>query len=197
MTERRCLVTGVEADTGRMVRFVQAPDGAFVADLAGRLPGRGHWVLAQREAIDRAARRFAEESDRPADDLAQQVEHALARRCTETLGLARKSGSAVCGFEKVRAVLQRVPSGLLLTAHGAGEDGRRKLLAIAPSIATSSILTGRELSLALGRENVVHAALRPGGLTDRIAVDLARLAGLRQPRCGERDASNEDCRISA
>ena len=124
--ERRCIVSGETGPSARLVRFVVGPDGAIVPDVAGRLPGRGIWVSAERAAIERAAAKklFARAARAPVtvpEGLADLVEGLLARRVRELVSLSRKGGGAVCGFEKVRDALARgiggAPVGVLLQAH--------------------------------------------------------------------------------
>jgi len=167
-----------------MVRFVVGPEARIVPDVAGKLPGRGIWVSASRSALERAIskRLFARAAKAPVlvdPDLARQVETLLAQRCLEYLGLARRAGLAVAGFEKVRERLQRGGVAVLLAAADGAADGRLRLRRLAPDIPLVELLTGEELSLALGRENVVHAALAPGGLAKRFLAETARLTGFR------------------
>ncbi|MSO65000.1 MAG: RNA-binding protein [Alphaproteobacteria bacterium] len=181
-TTRRCLVTGTTAETTLLVRFVVGPDDRVVPDIAAKLPGRGLWVMANREAVREARSRFSRAAKQKVEvpaDLDAIVEAQLVRRCSDLLGLARKASLAVAGFEKVRALLAAGEAGLLLAAANAAEDGKRKLWALAGGVPVVGHLTIAELSLPLGRENVVHAALRPGGLTNRVVSEAARLAGFR------------------
>ena len=113
-SERRCLGTGEVRPRVGMLRFVVAPDPALglVPDLAGDLPGRGLWVSADRTALERALARnaFARAARGPlriAPDLSARVEAGLVRRLVDWLGLARRAGAAVAGFEKTRAALAR------------------------------------------------------------------------------------------
>jgi len=183
-TERRCIATGAARDTATMIRFVIGPDDRVVPDLARKLPGRGLWLTASRDAVELALkkRRFNYAARRPVqvdDDLADRLEDLLVRRCTDSLGLARRAGAMVAGFEKVRALLAGGAAGCLITASDASADGRDKLRRLAGAIPYVAVLTGAELSLAIGRENVVHAALTRGKLNDRFLSEAGRLAGFR------------------
>ena len=51
---RRCIVTRESLPEPRLIRFVLAPDGRVVPDLARKLPGRGLWLSARRDIVDRA-----------------------------------------------------------------------------------------------------------------------------------------------
>lgn len=184
LPQRRCIVTGDVKDTAEMVRFVVGPDGRVVPDVAGNLPGRGMWLIASREVVETAVAkgRFARAAKGHAlcdVDLAEQVGKLLSRRCLDLVGLARRAGQAVAGFEKVKACLRQGDAAILLAASDGGGDGRAKLRGLAGSIPEVAVFSRDELSSALGRENVVHAALRPGGLAKKIALETARLAGFR------------------
>lgn len=175
---RRCAATGESKDPAVMVRFVAGPDGAFVPDIAAKLPGRGVWVSANRGALEKAAARGAISGNLAPFD---QIETLLAQRCLEHLGLARRAGQLVSGFEKVRAALAQGEAGVLINAGdgSARENGR---LARIPGVTRVVELFSREeLSLALGRENVVHAALLHGPFARRMIVEAGRLAGFRSP----------------
>jgi predicted RNA-binding protein YlxR (DUF448 family) len=184
MPERRCIVTGETGATTGLVRFALAPDGRVVPDVAERLPGRGVWVAANREAVTAAATKglFARgfKGRALADaDLADQVEGLLAARCRELLGLARRAGQAVAGFEKVRALLTSGGAALLLEASDGAEDGMNRLRRLAPEITVVRCLGSSELGAALGRDIAVHVALKPGGLVATLERELIRLAGFR------------------
>jgi uncharacterized protein len=183
-TSRRCLVTGAVRPKTELLRFVLDPAGQIVPDVAGKLPGRGLWVTAQRSIVAAASskRVFARAAKAPAavpDGLGDRVEALLARRCVEILGLARRSGLAVAGFVRVKAALAAGKAALLVEATGAAADGQEKLAALAPSLPRVACLSARELGGAFGREHVVHVALGKGRLTDLFIVEARRLQGFR------------------
>ena len=160
-----------------MVRFVIGPDGSAVPDVAARLPGRGLWVTAERAAVERAARggfaKAARAAVKAPPDLADRVEALLARRVMDMLGMARRSGQLVAGFDQVAEALASGRCALLVQAFDASPLGRGKLTGRAKArgdVTEVECLAVAELSLALGRENVVHAAVAPGGLADRKSV---------------------------
>ena len=180
--QRRCIATGRSADKAELVRFVLAPSGDIVPDVAERLPGRGVWVSARREDIDRAIARkqFSRGMRRPAlarADLADSVEGLLVRRIVELLGFARRAGEAVCGFEKCRSLVSRDAS-LLLHALDGSAAGLDKL-AGRSSVTVLRVLDRAELGEAFGRSEAVHVALHSGGLATRIARECSRLGGFR------------------
>ena len=190
--QRRCIATGESMDRSRLLRFVIGPDGALVADVAGRLPGRGLWLTPRRDILERALakRIFARAARRPLEaspGLADRVEALLARRCCDALGLARRAGLAVAGFDRANEAVRLGRAALLLFAVDGAESGRRKLGATAGDLPSASVLTAAELGGAFGHERIVHAAVGGGTLCDRLRVDLARLAGFRADAVIDRD----------
>lgn len=189
--ERRDLVTRQVMDESRLIRFVAAPDGSVAPDLARKLPGRGMWVEATRDAVAQAAAknlfaRAAKAPLKPAPDLAETVESLAARRCLEQLGLARREGVLISGFEKCAAAIRAGKARWLIEAADGSADGRGKLLALArrqdPRPQLCGAFTADELSLALGLENAIHAVLLDGGRADRWTLEVGRLAGFRPLR---------------
>ena len=183
--ERRCIATGVVRETSRLVRFVVGPEDRLVPDTGAELPGRGIWVGADREALAEAIRRkaFQRAARRPLvvdPDLVRTVEGLLVARALGLLGLARRAGQVVLGFEKVKRLLDQNGAEILLQASDAATGGRGKLSARAGGAVEVSNFTVAELSLALGRQNVVHAALCRGGLARRFLNETARVSGFRK-----------------
>jgi predicted RNA-binding protein YlxR (DUF448 family) len=189
LRERRCIATGAILPEEKLVRFVVSPDGDIVPDLDAKLPGRGIWLSADRAAMAKAIAKndFAKAAKgkvRVAADLPDHVERLIVIRMQADLGMARRAGQLDAGFDNIlRALDKKVPPQLLLEASDGAVDGRRKLQSAVKSrhltIEVIPILTAAELSLALGRENVIHAAIRPGALADRLMLNSRRLAGLR------------------
>jgi uncharacterized protein len=178
---------------GEMLRFVIGPDDTLVPDIAGKLPGRGLWVSAERAAVDRAAKGgFAKAARRAVKvplGLGDRLEALLVRRVMDMLGIARRSGVLVAGFDQVAEALAAGRVALLVQAADASPLGRGKLSARARArgdVTEIDCLTVAELSLALGRENVVHAAVAPSGLARRLLDETIRLHGFR-PRKGAGD----------
>jgi uncharacterized protein len=181
---RRCIVTRDVLPKESLIRFVVGPAADVVPDIAGKLPGRGLWVKAERAALAGAVAKnlfakAARQSVTVPADLVDRTVVLLSHRCLDLIGLARRAGQVVCGFEKVRDALRNGRVGLVLAAADGAADGRGKLEALAGELPILAQFTAAELSAALGRENVVHAALAPGRLAERLIVDSARLAGLR------------------
>lgn len=191
--ERRCIATGNSLPADELLRFVVGPEGDICADLGRELPGRGIWVSGRRDLLERALKkrlfaRAARQAVAVAEDLPDQVEAIMRRRALALLGLARRAGQLTLGYEKVRALLAAEPAAIVVSAGDASLRGREKLLGGTAASDAGEASGGRivvdlfsveELSLALGRENVVHAALRVGGLADRFLAECRRLKEFR------------------
>jgi len=180
-TERMCAVSRAVRPIGELIRFVVSPQGEVVADLKRKLPGRGLWVSASRQAVAEAVRRnqFSKgfkRDVRATASLAADTEALLVRSVIEALAMAAKAGQVVSGFSKVEGALQQGkgqnPVSALIHASDGAADGIRKLDAIlrqnagnkdeSPEIPVVTALTSEQLDLALGRSNVIHAAVLAG-----------------------------------
>ena len=182
--QRRCIASGEVRDRSRLLRFVVGPDGTVVPDIDERLPGRGLWLTPRRDIVDRAVakRLFARAARRSVSvppDLADRLETLLARRVVDSLGLARRAGLAVAGFDRVSDAVRHGRAALLLCARDGAAGGRRKLAELARDLPCAEALTASELGAAFGRDWIVHAAVGGGKLCRRLLLDLEKLAGLR------------------
>ncbi len=189
--ERTCIATRETHPRAALLRFVLSPDGEVVFDLKGNLPGRGAWVKPARDALEEAVRRraFSRAFKAPVkapDGLPERVVSQLKEAAIATLSLARKAGAAMAGYDKVREALRAGDVAVLIAAVDGAEDGRRKLLALAraanPGAMLVETLDSRELGLAFGRERVIHAAMKPGGLADKFLQLARKVAGLTNGR---------------
>lgn len=182
--DRKCIATGEALPRDGMIRFVAGPGGEVVPDLAEKLPGRGVWVSATRDALTRAvekglfSRGLKTKIDAPAD-LPDRVEGMLLRRLTDSVALARKAGAAVCGFERVRDTLAGGRVAVIFAASDGAEGGKSKIRGLSEGAKTCAALSSVELGLAFGRETVIHAALLNGGVTKRVLREAGRLEGFR------------------
>lgn len=188
--ERRDIVSGNVMPEERLVRFVAGPDGVVVPDLARKLPGRGLWVEARREAVQAAAKRGAfsraakTKLAAPAD-LADQVERLLRARLLAGLGLARRAGDLILGFEKVVSAVSAGRAAWLIEAADGSDDGRRKVLQAARRSEAAGfspprllgLFSSEELGLALGLGNVIHLAFLAGRGAERWTLDVERMSG--------------------
>ena len=188
-TERLCVVARVAKPVDDLLRFVAGPDGTLAPDIKRKLPGRGVWVTASRRALETAVRRGAfarslKESIRIPADLPDLVDRLLARSALDALAIANKAGRVVAGFERVGSALKADRLAVLIHATDASPDGVRKLAgaqtgAPVPLVRT---FTASQLGLALGRPNVIHAALLGGREGDSF---LARWRTLERYRAND------------
>lgn len=189
---RKCIASGECGPKDQMIRFVVGPENEIVPDLAEKLPGRGIWVSASRQALEKAKdkglfARAARGGVSVSPDLVDQVMDLLVSRCIAHIGLAKKAGAAVSGFEKVEAFVASNKALALLEASDGAEDGRKKLVRLSERLSEQSgrtiqvvgLLNSAELSLAFGRQRVIHAALSAAPVTKMVKRDFARLAGFR------------------
>jgi predicted RNA-binding protein YlxR (DUF448 family) len=189
-TERFCVATGEVKPVDEMIRFVLGPDGGPVPDLKHRLPGRGIWITATREALEAAIARKAfargfKRDIRPGRDLVETTERLLERAALDALAIAHKAGKVAIGFAKADVALARDRLAGLLNAAEAAPDGARKLAAAlhrredADEVPVIRTFTSVQLDLALGRSNVVHAALLAGPESNTFLARAARLDRFR------------------
>jgi uncharacterized protein len=186
---RRCIVTRERLPKERLIRFVVAPDRTIVPDLAATLPGRGIWLSARLDVLETAraqgglGRAFARAARGPVTvppDLPAVLEAALVRRIGELLGLARRAGQAVAGFDKAREWLRAGRVSLILQASdGSAAERARFLSGAADRVAVWAPLPAVALGRMFGRDHVVHVAVAPGRLAERLTIEAARLGGLR------------------
>jgi predicted RNA-binding protein YlxR (DUF448 family) len=184
--ERFCIATGEVRPAEEMIRFVVGPDDAIVPDLRRRLPGRGGWVTGTRSALGTAIARKAfqrafKREVKVAGDLVVATERLLEQAALEALAMCHKAGKVAIGFGNVDGALARTRVRALLNAAGAAADGTRKLLAAlrrrddAGDVAVIDAFTSAQLDLALGRSNVIHAALLAGPESETFLARAARL----------------------
>lgn len=184
---RRCIASGEVRHKSDLLRFVVGPDGTVMLDLSGKLPGRGLWLLARRDMLDKACARrlFARAAKAPVsvpDDLADRVAQSLRERCLDLIGLARRTGTLAVGYEKARSRLSRGPAGVLIQAVDGAPGGRHKLSALAsagaPDLPVVELFTAAELGRILGRDAVVHVIMAPGAMAERFVAASARYSAV-------------------
>jgi len=197
---RTCALTRTEKPVEALVRFALGPDNVLVPDVDARAEGRGVWISLSHEAVAEAvkkkafARSLKAQVEVPAD-LADLTRLRLEQRLLSALGMARKAGQFITGATKVKSALQSGEVLALLTATDAAEDGRNKMLGSlralnyarqeagisGPDVPHFELLSSVQMGLALGLENVIHAALTTGAAAQS-AVDKAnRLARYNAP----------------
>lgn len=173
--ERLCAVTRAVLPVDELIRFVRAPDGTVTPDIQRRLPGRGVWVTARRDHVTEAvrkkvfARSFKAQVTVP-EGLTEQVEALLARSALDMLSMANKAGCVTSGFMKVVSAVENGTAVAIYHASDGAEDGLRKLMIAAKKRGGQAppvmkVFTSTQMDLALGRTNVIHAAMLTGGVS--------------------------------
>ena len=183
-TSRTCIASGEIHPKEEMIRFVVGPDDVVIADVAGRLPGRGLWLSARRDMIETATakRLFSKAAHQPVqvpDDLASTVAELLKRRCLDTLGLARRAGLTAIGADKVRAQASAGKTVVLIEAADGSRAERDKMAAAARGAKVIDTFDRQDLGAAVGREEAVHIGLEHGGLTKTFVIEATRYDGVR------------------
>ncbi|MCJ2183832.1 DUF448 domain-containing protein [Novosphingobium sp. 1949] len=206
-TERTCILSGRKAARDELIRLAISPDGLVLPDIHARAPGRGAWIGVSRSDLEIAlakgklkgamARAFKGAPLTIPDDLAERIDTALQRALSERLGLELKAGRLLMGSDRIAQNAREGKVAWLAHAADAREDGSRKLDQAwrVGRDAEGSGLTGTRLpldrmalSVALGRDNVVHLALNDRGAAQRVATLLTRLLhfqGQDPPDSGE------------
>jgi hypothetical protein len=185
----------------QLIRFVVGPDKTLVPDLTATLPGRGIWLSASGDVLETAraqgglGRAFARAARGPVivpPDLLAELETALSRRIGELVGLARRAGQAVAGFDKAREWLRTGQVRLILQASdGSAAERVRFLSGARASVTVLDPLPAAVLGRVFGRDHVVHVAIAPGRLGEKIAVEAMRLDGLRRTAADGKTGGND------
>jgi len=197
-------VTGTKDVPEAMLRFALSPDGSVVPDLRRKLPGRGVWTTLSFEAVRRASakqafsRAFRAKAEAPAS-LAETVDALIEREALQALSIANKAGLVVAGAFKVDAAIEAGGViGLIEASDGAADGAAKRARALraklgpeASGVARVDLFSSRQLDLALGRANVIHAALKHGAASSAF---LARADRLRRYRGSEADAAAGEVR---
>ncbi len=184
--ERTCIATRRALPVDRLIRFVAAPDGSVVPDLKRKLPGRGVWVTARHDAVAEAVRRKAfarafKTAVIASPALADEVGALLRRSALAGLSLANKAGAVIAGTAKIEGSAKRGYAALFhaASASPAGTEKLERAVRMARrdgrSVPQIRLFTAEELSVSLGREHVIHAALVAGAPAG-LALSLARAA---------------------
>ena len=184
---RRCAVTRARLPKEKMIRFVVGPNRDIVPDIAATLPGRGIWLSARGDVIETARTRGA--FNRAARgqvvvpaDLLCVLQAGLVRRISEMLGLTRRAGQSVCGYQKAREWLQAGRAGLVVqAADGSAAECARFRSGLADGVGVVTPLPALALGAIFGRDHVVHVAVAPGKLATALRMECERLAGLQGP----------------
>lgn len=184
---RQCALTRDTRPVDDLIRFALGPDGVLAPDVDAKAPGRGVWISLSKQAVAEAETKktFSRSLKQPVtvpQDLAQLVQTRLEQRLLGTLGLARKAGQLVTGATKTRAAIEKPGIAALFTATDAAPDGRQKMVSTARARAEGGptphfeLLTSVQMGLALGLENVIHAAIIKGAASKSALNRAKRLA---------------------
>jgi uncharacterized protein len=191
-SERTCIVTGEKAAPEAMLHFALSPGGEVVPDLKRKLPGRGVWTRLSRAAVALAARKQAfsrgfKEKAVASPDLAELVDQLLEKDALQFLSIVNKSGLVMTGAGKVEAAIKGGAILALIHASDGAPDGIAKLERLADArfgesagrVARINLFASGQLDLALGRTNVIHAALGAGEASAAFVKKARRLADYR------------------
>ena len=164
-----------------MLRFVLSPDKTVVFDVAEKLPGHGMWLKADSALLEQAIGKrifckAAHGTVKIPDDLQTQVQKALHQRCQNLLGLCRKAGLLVFGYEAVKKVVGQGEAVAVFEAVDASERGQNKIFKPEDSFPIYTPLNRAELGQITGLEEVVHIALLSGKLSDEAGIIARKLA---------------------
>ena len=197
--ERTCILTRRKGTKDQLIRLALGPDGAVAPDPRARAPGRGAWIDVSRTELDAAnatgklkaalQRAFKTNAITVPSDFGERVEQALRQTALDRLGMEARAGNLINGADKVEATARAGKVHLLVHAADAGEDGRKRLdqaWRVGNGGAQGVIFPEPRtiLSLALGRENVVHAALTDPAAAARVSLALARWRAFTGPERG-------------
>lgn len=194
--ERFCALTRAAKPVDELIRFVVGPDDAVVPDIKRKLPGRGIWITARRATIDEAVKRrvFARgfrKDVRAGDDLGALTDRLLERAALDALAIVGKAGQLVAGFGKVEEAIGSGKAIAIIHASEAAADGRRKLASALRrggsergQIPSIDAFSSQQLDLALGRLNVIHAALLEGPVSATFLARTQRLSRFRDETPG-------------
>jgi uncharacterized protein len=184
--ERKCILSGEHGARDNLIRLALGPDGEIAPDVRARAPGRGAWIGVDRPTLEAAqakgrlkgalARSFKTATLSIPDDLGERIEAALRQAALDRLGLEARAGTLVTGSERIETAARRGEVHLLIHAADAGADGNARLdqaWRVGGGGAQGLVFPAERtiLSLALGRENVVHLAI-----IDRAAASRVRHA---------------------
>jgi predicted RNA-binding protein YlxR (DUF448 family) len=202
--DRLCIATRSVRPVDDLIRFVAGPDG-LVPDLKRKLPGRGVWVTARRQTVLDAVRRGAFKRSLKSDvsvpaDLADLVERLMRRAALDALAIAQKAGEVVSGFAKTEAAITKGEVAALLHASEASPDGLAKLAAalkrrhggVPENLPRIHSFASADLDLALGRANVVHAALLAGRAGETFLTRWRELERFRSAESGKGQETGQE-----
>ena len=186
--------TGEVRPEAEIIRVVVGPDGGVVPDISAKLPGRGAWVGASRDAVLHAVKtkafaRSFKQNVKVGPELADQIEALLKRRALGLISMGMKGGRISLGFDQVRGLSRTQPIAWRVEARDGSPDGRSKIRVLSKAVAREldcglpkvcGVWTAEELGQALGRPRVVHVAVPPGKLAVSFGEVMGKLSGFTE-----------------
>ena len=196
--ERTCIVTGEKGPPEAMIHFALSPAGEVVPDLRRKLPGRGVWTKLSYDIVHEAVRKQAfsrgfKTKAMAAPDLAANVDAIIEQDALQFLSIVNKAGLVVTGAAKVEEAIRGGDILALVHARDGASDGTAKLERIARArfraeadrLERINLFSSSQLDLALGRTNVIHAALGAGEASAAFLYRARRLADYRSNEAGK------------
>ena len=197
--ERTCILSRRTAPREELIRLALSPDGEVAPDVRARAPGRGAWIGVTRAELEEASakaklkpalqRAFKTDGLHVPTNLGERIEHALKKTALDRLGMEARAGNLINGADKVEAAARAGKVHLLVHALDASEDGKRRMdqawrVGGGPQQGVIFPEGRTMLSLALGRENVVHVALTDPAAASRVRRAIARWRAFTGPDRG-------------
>jgi hypothetical protein len=184
---RRCAVTREVKANDELIRFVAGDDGQIFPDVSARAPGRGVWISANIDVLQNAIKSnvFSRSLKRPTkadSNLLELTISQLQQKCLSMIGLAKRSGQLVLGFDNVADALRKKPAAFLIEASDGADDGRFKVVSLTRKWKNVQIIgcfSNQDLGSVLGRDNVIHALIPNGGFADAWRQEINKLGGFK------------------
>ncbi len=191
--ERKCIATGETADPNALIRFALSPNGVVTPDIAAKLPGRGVWLTPEKTVLEKAiktnafVRGFKRAVNIP-DNLADIVAELLSQNVINMIGMAKKSGQLLLGFDQVHKAASQTALAIRIEARNGSPDGRGKIRTLSKAVNRElgmplPIVIGcfdsHVLGNACGRDNIVHAAIKPGKFASNLSDLTGKLSGFQ------------------
>ncbi len=182
---RTCAQTRESLQQNELIRFVADESGNIFPDISARAPGRGVWVKAQAQVLEAAIKnnafsRSLKRVAKPNSQLIDETIKALKSKILGLIGLSRRAGVLITGFDKVEDAIKKAPPAFIIEAFDGSADGRGKIIGLSKKwkdVPIIGIFSTAELEAAIGRENIIHAILVKGQFSQNFAMELRRLEG--------------------
>ena len=206
--QRRCLVTRASRPKGGLLRFVVSPEGVLVPDLGEKLPGRGLYVMPDRELLETAiSKRLFAKAARQAvqvpEALPKNVAALLRQRALDLIGFAKRAGQAVAGFDRVKSWIEQGRAAVVIQAVDGATGGRQRLAGVAAAVGETlsdgsshqpvmvELFGQDQLGAAFGRTATVHVAIAPGGLAKQLASTVEQILSYETAAAAQKVAARQ------